>query len=42
MVEELVPISETWKAMEELVKEGLVKNIGVCNMGTSTLRDIMS
>merc|ERR1719491_1476891 len=28
--------------MEELVKEGLVRNIGVCNMGTSALRDILS
>jgi D-xylose reductase len=28
--------------MEELVREGLVKNIGVCNMGTSLLRDVLS
>jgi D-xylose reductase len=28
--------------MEELVKEGLVRNIGVCNMGTSLLRDILN
>lgn len=28
--------------MEELVSEGLVRNIGFCNIGTSTLRDILS
>ena len=37
-----VPISETWGAMEQLVKDGLVKNIGVCNFGTSLLRDLLS
>lgn len=42
MIEDLVPMFETWKAMEELVAEGLVRNIGVCNVGTSTLRDILS
>lgn len=42
MIEDLVPMFETWKAMEELVAEGLVRNIGVCNVGTSVLRDIMS
>lgn len=42
MEEELVSIRETWEAMEELVKEGLVKNIGFCNVGVSTLRDILS
>lgn len=42
LTEDPVPISETWKAMEELVKEGLVRNIGVCNMGAVTIRDILS
>lgn len=37
-----VPISETWGAMEELVRAGLVKNIGVCNFGVSLLRDLLS
>jgi diketogulonate reductase-like aldo/keto reductase len=38
----MVPISETWNAMEELVDKGLVKHIGVCNFGTSLLRDLLS
>lgn len=37
-----VPISETWGAMEQLVRDGLVKNIGICNFGTSLLRDLLS
>jgi len=28
--------------MEELVKSGFVKNIGVCNTGVSLIRDILS
>jgi D-xylose reductase len=42
MEEDNVPYQETWKAMEELVKEGLVKNIGSCNIGCSMLRDVMN
>ncbi len=37
-----VPLAETWAAMEELVTAGLVRNIGVCNFGTSLLRDLLS
>lgn len=37
-----VPIAETWAAMEKLRSAGLVKNIGVCNFGTSLLRDLLS
>lgn len=39
--EAAVPLSETWQAMEELAKSGLVGNIGICNVGTSQLRDLM-
>ena len=40
----LVPndMGATWKAMEELVDEKLVKTIGVCNFSTQLLRQIFS
>ncbi|HLW66549.1 MAG TPA: aldo/keto reductase [Gemmataceae bacterium] len=37
-----VPLHETWAAMEDLVRAGLVRNIGVCNYGTAMLRDLLS
>lgn len=37
-----VSIQETWRALEELAKEGLVQNIGVCNFGTSQIRDLLT
>ena len=37
-----VSIIETWRAMEALVQEGLVKEIGVCNFGCSLLRDLLN
>jgi D-xylose reductase len=42
MIEDLVPLSETWTALEALHAEGLIRNIGVCNMGTSLIRDLLS
>ncbi|MEO2011252.1 MAG: aldo/keto reductase [Pirellulaceae bacterium] len=37
-----VPMEETWRAMERLVDGGLVRHIGVCNFGTSLLRDLLN
>jgi D-xylose reductase len=37
-----VPLSETWAAMEDLVKAGLVRNIGVCNYNTALLHDLLA
>jgi D-xylose reductase len=37
-----VPVAETWRAMEQLVRAGLVRNIGICNFGCSLLRDLLS
>ncbi len=38
----VVPFQETWQAMEQLVADGLVRNIGVCNVGCTLLRDVLS
>lgn len=37
-----VPVHETWAAMEALVKAGKTRNVGVCNFGTSQLRDLIA
>ena len=42
MAADRVPIRDTWEAMQELVRAGLVKQIGVCNFGCSLLRDLLS
>jgi D-xylose reductase len=37
-----VPLADTWRAMEELVRAGLVRNIGVCNYNSALLHDLMA
>ncbi|MCU0710558.1 MAG: aldo/keto reductase [Pirellula sp.] len=37
-----VPIIDTWRAMEDLVTKGLVRNIGVSNFGVSLIRDLLT
>ena len=42
MEEDSVSYEETWHAMEALVKEGLVRNIGLSNVGTASIRDALN
>ena len=37
-----VPIQETWQALEALVDEGLVRNIGICNFDPEQIEEILS
>lgn len=39
---EELPIIETWRAMEKLVKKGLCKHIGVSNFSISRLKELQS
>ncbi|HKD38357.1 MAG TPA: aldo/keto reductase, partial [Pirellulales bacterium] len=37
-----VPLAETWQAMEDVVRAGLVRHIGVCNYNCALLRDLLA
>lgn len=37
-----VSIIDTWRAMEDLVTKGLVRNIGVSNFGVSIIRELLT
>jgi D-xylose reductase len=37
-----VPLADTWAALEVLDAAGKVKHIGVCNVGTAQLRDLLA
>jgi len=37
-----VPMQETWGALEKLVGDGKVRNIGLCNVNSAGLRDVLS
>ena len=37
-----VPIAETWAAMEPLADAGLARNLGVCNMTTGFVMDLLA
>lgn len=37
-----VPLADTWAAMEQLADDGLTRNIGVCNLATAMISDLVA
>ncbi|MFM9196750.1 MAG: aldo/keto reductase [Planctomycetia bacterium] len=37
-----VPLADTWQAMEDLVRAGLVRHVGVCNYGVALVRELLA
>jgi len=42
MESDSIPIADTWGAMEEIHRAGLVRHIGVSNFGCSLIRDLLT
>jgi len=42
MIEDSTPLIDTWRALEELHADGLIKHIGVCNFNVALLRDLVN
>ena len=42
ILDNTVTYQQTWEAMEKLVEEGLVRNIGFCNIGTLMIQQVLN
>ena len=42
IIDEGVTYEQTYHAMEDLVRKGLAKNIGCCNINTMFLRQVLN
>lgn len=41
IIEEKIPLSDTWTAMEKLAKEGKTKSIGISNFSAALIQDLL-
>ncbi|EPQ57999.1 NADPH-dependent D-xylose reductase [Gloeophyllum trabeum ATCC 11539] len=42
VIQDPVPLYETWRALEELVDEGLIRHLGISNMSSVIVTDLLS